>query len=429
MGISSMLEKSGFLRDALSLSGGTAIAQVIAVAALPLLTRMYTPDEFGVLALYIAVASLLSVFASMKLEQAIMLPKTDREAAGILVALLISSVVFALIILVAILLLRDRLLVWSGAQALKPWLYFLPLSIFLLGSYQGLRFWQMRQRNFSLVSAGLVSAILASTLVAIMIGAWGKAAFNGASGLVIGFICQGLVNVAILLKGVRQQKAHFSSINIVGIIQAVRPYQKLVSTLLFSNGIASGSMQLPVLTIGGVFGNSILGFYSMAERIISAPIALIANALGDVYRQRASVSWRESGSFNHLYWKTLLLTSVTGIPVFSVGILFAPDLFVFVLGEDWWVAGEYAQIMLVGGLFGFVTSPVDKGAVIVGAARFIILWNLARLVGIVLAIAATILFSLDIYLFVWLLTLNRVFIYLVNAWFEYGFASGVDKYV
>jgi O-antigen/teichoic acid export membrane protein len=181
--------------------------------------------------------------------------------------------------------------------------------------------------------------------------------------------------------------------------------------------------------IGGVFGNAILGFYSMAERIISAPVALISNALGDVYRQRASVSWRESGSFDSLYWKTLLLTSVTGVPVFSVGILFAPNLFVLILGDDWRIAGEYAQIMLVGGLFGFITSPVDKGAVIVGASKFIILWNLARLLGIVIVIVATALFSLDIYLFVCLLTLNRVSIYLINVWFEYGFASGLSKYV
>lgn len=412
------------MKDALSLSGGTTIAQLTAIATLPVLTRLYFPEEFGVLALYTAVASVLSVFASLKLEQAIMLSETDHEAAGILVALFVNSLAFALIVFIAILLCGDKLLEWIGRTEFKPWLYLLPVSVFLLGTYQGLRFWQMRQRNFRLVSIGLVSAILVSTVVSILIGILGKAFFLGAAGLVIGYVVQGLINMLILLKGTLNNQLCFQEMNRKHIIQSVIPHKKLISTLLVSHAISVGYSRIPIIAISGLFGSIILGYYSMAIRIVSAPTMLISKALGDVFRQRATVYWQKKGRFNDIFLKTLILTTAVGIPAYLMGIIIAPKLFPFVLGEDWIISGNYAQILLVAGMFQFVTVPVDKGAVIVGAHKFILLWNFIRLLGVIFSVGLVFIFQLNIYSTILLLSVNNIFAYLINVIFEYRFSSG-----
>jgi len=418
------ISNNAFLRDALSLGGGTAVAQVITIATLPILTRIYTPGEFGVFALYIALSSFLSVFASLKLEQVIMLPKTDRDAGRVLVAILIASTIFSLAILGVLVLAGDSILALMAKDEDKSRLYMLPVSVFLIAIYQAQRFWQIRQTNYKLVSLALVCGIAINALVSISIGVWGRPLFTGADGLVLGYVCQGLVSVVILTKGFGKYLNSFFSISISQIVGAIAPYRKLAAALLMSQGIASSTWHIPTLAIGRLFDSTALGFYSMAERVILGPLVLIANALGDVYRQRAANAWRETGRFDAIYWKTLMLSSSIGIPVFSVGIIVTPDLFAFVFGDQWRIAGVYAQIMLVAELIGFITTPVDKGAVIVGATKFIVLWNLAKLAGVVVIIAGAFVFSLSIYAVIWLLALNRIITYLVNVRFEYKFSIG-----
>jgi len=415
---------SRFLRDAASLGGGTALSQLIAIGSLPVLARLYTPEEFGILALYVAIAQVLSVFSTLKLEQMIMLPDSNVDAAGLLVAIFFCSFVFSLTTALIMTLLVVPVLSFMDVDV-GFWIYLLPVSFFFSGIYHGLRFWQMRQRNFRLVSVGLVSAITAGTVLSIMVGVWGFGAF----GLIIGYIVQGIVNTAVMLYGIRKHKEYFSKLNITRVVRSVSPHKKMMSSLIISHGISSSSMRIPVFAIGGFFGNSVLGFYSLADRIVSAPVQLISDALGDVYRQRASVSWRREGFFFDIYWKTLAVTTFVGVPIFLSAIFVAPELFVIVLGEEWCISGEYAQILLVAALAGFITTPVDKGAVIVGANRFIVWWNLARLGGVVAVVTIAYIFDLEIYTLIWLLVINKVIIYLVNAMYEYGFSLGNKKMV
>lgn len=423
----SRLFDRAFLKDALSLSGGTAIAQIIAIATLPVLTRMYAPEEFGVLALFMASVSILSIFASLGIEQAIMLPKEEHEAANLLMALIFSSLVFSLLMQGIIFIFDDTLLQWLGNAGFKNYLYYIPTSLFLISSYQGLRFWQMRQQSFKLISISIICAVTANFVVSILIRQWAEQIdfVSDVNGLIIGYIVQYSVNTLILLKGTKKQSHYFSAVTVNKIIQSIKPHKKLIATLLFSHGIvAVGYSRLPILAIGSLFDHATLGFYSMVERIVAAPSALIANAIGDVFRQRAAVAWREKGRFDDIFWKTLLITTAIAIPIYSLGIFAAPYLFVFALGDTWHVAGDYAQIMLVASMFQFITVPVDKGAVIVGANKFIFIWNCLRLLGVVSIIITVFLYNIDIYTMIFFLTLNNILAYFINLFFERKFSVG-----
>ena len=84
------------------LSGGTALGQIIVVVFMPILTRLYTPNEFGLLASYVAILSLLSTASCLRYEIAIPLPKVDRIAMLVLVIsviLLLFSVILTFLIL------------------------------------------------------------------------------------------------------------------------------------------------------------------------------------------------------------------------------------------------------------------------------------------------------------------------------------------
>lgn len=424
----SRITESLFLRDALSLSGGTAIAQIIAFLSLPLLTRLYSPEDFGILALYVAISSLLAIFATLKIEQVIMLPDSDSKAFLSLIALCIFSFLFSIVIFLLLISLFDILLSWMNDYNDSMWLYYVPLSVFFFSCYQGLRFWLMRQKKFALISISLISSIIIGTIVSAVIGIFFKGDIINPPGLIVGYIAEGIIKPGIMLIGFFNiEKNNYFCLNLKKIYYSVLRYKKLVLTLLISHGISALYSRALIMAIELMYGASILGYYSMAQKIISAPPALIANALGDVFRQRASVLWRENQDFSGLFKKTLLLSSVIGIPIYAIGIGIAPDVFAIVLGENWRIAGEYASILMISGVFAFIATPVDKGAIIVGAHKYIFKWHLFRLISYLLVISVVGYSDYKMLYFLCLIVLVDVCMWVLDCMYEYRFSKGILK--
>jgi O-antigen/teichoic acid export membrane protein len=424
----STIFSSVFLKDALSLSGGTAIAQVITFVSLPILTRLYTPEDFGILALYVAISSMLSIFATLKIEQIIMLPESDEDAENALLALFVISLLFSLLILILIFIFNEYYSIKLDERPeLGKWLWFIPVSVFLFSIYQGLRFWLMRNKLFKLISISLISAIVTGSLVSIVIGYSYKHLLIGPAGLLIGHISEGLARPIIMLFGLHGSSLFRTEKSFNKIYASVLTYKKMILTLLVSHGISAIYSRALIMAIDLFYGPAILGYFSMAQKIISAPPALISNALGDVFRQRASVAWREQANFSLLFRKTLLLCSLIGVPLYSLAIVIAPDVFDFVLGDQWRIAGQYASIIMVSGLFAFIVTPIDKGAIIVGAYRYIFNWHLARLFLYVFSIGLVYFYNYDVIYLLCLIVLIDVCLSIIDCFYEYSFSKGISE--
>src|SRR5680860_1336201 len=133
--IKRILPKGEFNRNVLTLMTGTGIAQVIPLAITPILTRIYSPEQFGVFALFIAIASSLSIVATGRYELAIMLPRKDTDAANITVlSMIINCFVSSLLFIIAWQF-NDQITNLLGSRAISTWLYFVPLTVFLNGIY------------------------------------------------------------------------------------------------------------------------------------------------------------------------------------------------------------------------------------------------------------------------------------------------------
>ncbi len=143
--LKSLLPKSSFARNVAVIAGGTAAGQSIVVLASPIITRLYTPEEFGVLAVYTSFLGILSVLASLRYELAIPLPEKDRDAASLLVLSLGIVVFMSLFIGVGIWILGDYIIHWFNTPALHAYLWLLPLGVLMTGVYQvffRLYYWQ-----------------------------------------------------------------------------------------------------------------------------------------------------------------------------------------------------------------------------------------------------------------------------------------------
>ncbi|MEA1879149.1 MAG: oligosaccharide flippase family protein, partial [Campylobacterota bacterium] len=144
--------KSEFSRNVLTLMTGTTIAQAIPIAISPILTRIYTPEDFGVFALYMAIASIIAVVATGRYEMAIMLPKEEDDVKSIvkLIMILLSAVTFITFCIVFFF--NQTITNLFQNPEISNWLYFLPMSIFLVGLYQVYNYLLIREKNFKRLS-------------------------------------------------------------------------------------------------------------------------------------------------------------------------------------------------------------------------------------------------------------------------------------
>ena len=128
MMLNKLKPKSEFSKNVLTLMTGTTIAQAIPIAISPILTRIYTPEDFGVLALFVAITTIFGTIANARYELAIMLPKKDEDAINIFALGFIITCFISLILLILVLVFNDYFTKLLGNDEISFWLYFVPIA-------------------------------------------------------------------------------------------------------------------------------------------------------------------------------------------------------------------------------------------------------------------------------------------------------------
>jgi O-antigen/teichoic acid export membrane protein len=187
--------KSAFIRNVLTLMTGTTIAQAIPIAISPILTRIYTPEDFGIFALYMSIASLVAVLATGRYELAIMLPKKNEDAVNIIALSVIITFLVSIISLLIVFVFNTQITALLGNTEVSAWLYFIPITVFTTGIYQSFNYWSNRKKQYKrlAVSRVIKSGSTAGTNLGMGFGGFGS------SGLILGSIFgQGMATLILV---------------------------------------------------------------------------------------------------------------------------------------------------------------------------------------------------------------------------------------
>jgi O-antigen/teichoic acid export membrane protein len=403
----------------MTLMMGTALAQALPIAISPILTRIYGPEEFGLAALYISCLSVLALIATGRYELAITLPASDEDAAHIVTFTLKLSILASIILYIPIILFGTSIADWMGNTALAPWFYLLPASVFATTSFNVLQYWCNRKSQYQAMSTNRIQNAVFSSACNLLLGLT-----KTSGGMILGpsigqAIATGLIwrrvwaqNFSLLSNTTKQGERRVAG-RYIDHLRHIAPAQLL--------GVIA--VQIPIFMIGNLYSLATLGFFSMAYRIVSLPSTLIATAIGDVYRQQISASFSQNGNFRSIFISTFKKTSLLALPPFIAAYFIMPLSFELIFGAQWRVAGEYAQILVVSAFFQFIFTPVDKGAVVVGATRYILAWQVMRLLLILLIFFASKNFAMDITHILWLLVFINSILYLIDGVVEYKLAG------
>ena len=345
-----------FGRNVLTLVTGTTIAQIISIAIAPILTRLYSPSDYGMWAIYTSIASMLTVVATGRYEMTIMLPTEDKEAFNLVSLTAGLTLCVSVIVLIVLCFFARRMASLLQASEMWPWLYALPVSIFLAGQYQALNYWANRKNQYRRLALYRVLQALVTSGLSLAFGF----ARLGVGGLLLAALAGQALGAFLLGTFVWfQEGANRKAVTYANMRRLLVRYRDFPTFSLPSDLVNVGSLQLPVLLLTRFFGAGIAGLFSLTQRILALPVSFMGNSILDVFKQRASSDYSRMGQCREIYLRTIKhLAVISSVP--SLALLVAgPLLFKTVFGETWTVAGEYAQILAPMYFFKFLSSPLS----------------------------------------------------------------------
>jgi O-antigen/teichoic acid export membrane protein len=358
--------------------GATTIGQVITIAASPALTRLYEPRDFGVMALFASVSAILVAFSTGQYHSAIVLPEDDFEGYAILAGSVVLTALSASIALVAA--------VVAGLFVEIPLGLAVAIAIYVLslGVSESLHHWLMRTTQFRLLARVRLLIVALSTGLTLSLGV-----YKAANGLIIGAVAGQLIPTLYLaFEVLRRLPANRRAIAIEHITHALRRYSDFPRYSLPGELLNSAAYQMPTLLITRWFDTATTGLYSLTQRVLSMPMALVSRAVLDVFKQRASADYARDGQASAVFRKTFISLAAIGVPGFLLLALIAPPLFAWVFGPEWREAGEFARILSPMFALRFVASPLSYMLLIADRQRLNLVLQALLLVATAVSLSA-----------------------------------------
>lgn len=341
------------IRHVSILAGGTALAQCLNIATMPLLSRIYTPGDFGIVAAFASLIAILSETSAFRYYLAIPLPKEERDANALVGLSLLLQVVFAITLSLVLLCAGNWILSTVSMEPLIPYRILVPVGVLAVGTYITLTQWAVREKHFSTIAQTRVTQSLSGIMTKLLLGLLGFRPLGLLLGTIIGQ-AGGITRLSMpLLKKFLQAAPCLTDLKSNAYRYRNFPLFDTWAGLLITFG-----GQLTPLFLVALFGTNVAGLFAMAQSLLFLPAAFIGQAIGQVFLQRASLARHEGNLETLLKRATLALMRLGFFPILLLS-FFAPQLLSFFLGAKWQQSGTFAQIIAPWVAINFVYSPLS----------------------------------------------------------------------
>lgn len=379
--LQALLPKSRLKRAITVTVTGAALAQLIVLAASPLLTRLYTPEDFGVLGVFSALLGILGIAVCLRYEFAIPLAEDDASVVNLLMLSLIVTLLVSCLIGVSVGLWGEVIVGWLNTAALGPLLWLLPVGVLTVGCGRILTHWAIRRQAFGRITRTRVSRSVGQ--VATQIGC-GYLAL-GPVGLLVGQIIGQSAGITTLAYAFhRTEGRRWRTIRLHSMAQLAA---RFVNLSTFGTGAALlniGGRLAPALLIAALHGAEVAGLFALAHRILNTPV-LFSGAVAQVYLGEAPRLVRADGeSIYTLFKATTWRLLVFGVLSLGLVVVAGPQLFALVFGSAWTEAGRFAQFLAFMTLGQLVVAPVAQTLIVLERQDVQLAWDVLRVGALLL---------------------------------------------
>ena len=334
---------SNFARNTAKLMAGSFGAQLVAFITIPIITRYYSPDMFGVFSVYYSLVTVLGAVSTLRFSNASMLPKSEAVAID-LVTLSLGSVIFSTMLISAICVVVY--IVWlERPDYIDAWFLFLvAVGVLLVGTVQSINFWSLREKLFYRMGwSRFLESILDRSFVLCLL-VFSHASFYGLLvGRLVGLFC----GINALLSGGRfsRLKSQICSKKWQHLKDSAYKYRNFPLYSTWAHLLIPVNRALPVWVLMGFYSPAETGFFALGQRVLNVPAQLTVDALSRTFLQKCVEDNNEARDLAPNTLKLLGAVLYLVLPAVIILLAYAAPLFRFIFGAEWEIAGRYVEIM------------------------------------------------------------------------------------
>lgn len=358
-----------FIGDSFLMILSSGIAQVILIITTPIITRLYSPTEFGEFTIFSNIAMILIPIINARYDLLIVNTKNDRSAN------ILSQISFLISLLI--------LLILIPIFAISAWLYpnfildfiFIIIMLFLVSLTNIFTNYLNKERKYKVLS--LINVFRAGSMALLQI-IFGLLAL-GSLGLIIGF---SLSYIAGITLGYKTFKKHFNIVRDKEETKALfleNKNQLVYSTpSILLNGL---SFSVVVFFIGILYTNTEVGIYGMAIRVLGIPVTIISLGLSKIFMQQANDYYIEYGNFRNLLLKFSSILVIVSIILYVPLYLFSEELVNILLGHSWVDAITVIKIVIPLFVIRLIVSTVSLSVIVLQKQQLELILQALFLIG------------------------------------------------
>lgn len=336
----------GSKRDTLVLTLATVLAQSINLISYPILSRLFTPEDFGQFAVVNTFAEVFTALCTLGYTRMVILAHDRQSAANIAIlsirTALKSSIVFWLIFL--------PLSFWLKGVFHDPnffwWMLIVPIISLAVSVFLIYNEWCVYNKQYNQLSINKITNAGSNSGTRLLVGFFG---FFKIGGLIWSELISRIFTAAEIFGSIFKRKEDFHLFK-NGTKEAqkklAKEFRKNATYMVLSNVFNILKQYLPIIFLSIYFGEEFAGHFSMSNFILGVPMLFVGTAIGDVFRQRARESYVKTGSFRPLLVKIVSYQLLIAIPFLVLGYFFLAQIIVWVLGAKWEVAGDFSLLLL-----------------------------------------------------------------------------------
>lgn len=375
------------------LATGASFAKMLGILAMPIITRIYTPEHLGVLAMYTALVALLVPLATLRYSFALPLPQNDRIASNLAALCFILLLITSFLVFLILLFFSDQLLKQLNMSYLLPYWWLLVLGFFSTGFYEILTQWATREKAFKTLAKTQVWQSALGAALKVILGIFGIKPLGLLLGQLVTQAGGGLLLAFSFFKKFKENYKYLCRNKIVFLLKFFSGFPKY---RLPSQFLLVLAIQAPLVFSTWHFGIEATGQLALALMALALPVALLGQTMGQAYyAEIARIGKSQPKKLTQVTKQVVKNLFMLGLLPCLMLTLFAPGLFEIAFGQQWREAGELAKILSIYIVFQFASGPVASVFSVLKKERLYLYINLARVVFVFLSLFFSFYFYFD----------------------------------
>jgi O-antigen/teichoic acid export membrane protein len=372
-----------FFKNVLTLFSGTVVAQVIGIAFVPVLTRLFTPEEFGAFYLFATTATILSIIITGGYETTFVLPKSDDDARHLLVFSIMVTSVLTILSFLTCLFVQHHGTVFFESERGRIILWLTPVYALFVALSKIFKNWSIRRKKYKWVSGANI--IRSSSTATIQTGL--GLLHTGSLGLVTGSCLSQILPMWFLIRKNKNLRPEMTLKTLKMAFTKGKEYKNFPMLMMPTDILNEVSIQSPIYLLRTAFNNVVVALYSLPYKIMNQPARFIGQAVAEVYYRHASELNTGNKDLSDLTFKTFRYLFILGIIPFMITIFWGQEIFSVVFSKEWETSGRIAAYLSPWLLFEFCGSPISNILIIKKKLHYSFYLNLlllaARIGGLV----------------------------------------------